>query len=164
MGTVHSRLRIIHVRQPSRLSLTGKFNWRVTWMFVVAMGLLSSACSPGSSPGQSSFEPSGPVIVTLRVADAESYKILMTEPDDIAIAEDLLAGTEAPRIPNGRVVRDGDGGVNAGYGWHIDPADLEWADSTTEVCDGLPSDVEKGVITSDRYCPWSSEVVGIDPG
>jgi hypothetical protein len=103
------------------------------------------------------------VIVTIRVADAETYRILLTEPDDIAIANDLLGGTEAPGIPNGRVVRDGDGDVNAGYGWHIAPVDVEWADSTTEVCDGLPSDVEKGTITSDRYCPWSSEVVAIDP-
>jgi hypothetical protein len=60
---------------------------------------------------------------------------------------------------NGLVVRDGDGDVNAGYSWHIDPADVDWADGTTEVCDGLPSDVEKGIISSDRYCPgvrrWS---------
>ncbi len=29
---------------------------------------------------------------------------------------------------------------------------------TTGVCDGLPSGVERGAITSDRYCPWPAEV------
>jgi hypothetical protein len=139
---------------------------RVLSILVVAVGLVSWACSatsPSPSEGQGSAVPAGPVIVTIRVADLETYKVMLTESDDIAAAEHLLAGTEAPDIPNGRVVRDGDGGVNSGYNWHIDPADVEWADSTTEVCDGLPSDVEKAIITSDRYCPWTAEVVAIDP-
>jgi hypothetical protein len=109
------------------------------------------------------MEPSGSVIATVRVADAETCKILLTEPEDIAIARDLVAGSPAPGIPNGRVLRDGDGGVNTGYTWHIDPDDIEWADSTTEVCDGVPSDVETGAITSDRFCPWSARVIAIDP-
>jgi hypothetical protein len=102
------------------------------------------------------------VIATVRVADAETFRILLTEPEDISIARELLAGMPAPGIPNGRVLRDGNGGVNTGYTWHIDPADIEWADSTIEVCDGLPSDVEEGAITSDRFCPWSAEVIAVD--
>jgi Short repeat of unknown function (DUF308) len=82
--------------------------------------------------------------------------------DDIAIAQKLLAGAVAPRIPNGRVVR-GDPDVNVGYSWHIDPTLVEFADPTTEVCDGRPSDVEKGTITSEWYCPWSAHVVAIAP-
>jgi len=101
------------------------------------------------------------VIVTFRVADVEEYKIRLTDPADIEIARKLLAGEEAPRIPNGVVVR-GDPDVNVGYTWHIDPESVEFADFTMEVCDGLPSDVEKGIITSDRYCPWSAEVIAID--
>ena len=101
------------------------------------------------------------VIVTFRVADVEEYKIRLTDPADIEIARKLLAGEEAPRIPNGVVVR-GDPDVNVGYTWHIDLESVEFADFTMEVCDGLPSDVEKGIITSDRYCPWSAEVIAID--
>ena len=101
------------------------------------------------------------VVVTFRVADGEEYKIRLTDPADIEIARKLLAGEEAPRIPNGVVVR-GDPDVNVGYIWHIDPESVEFADITVEVCDGLPSDVEKGIITSDRYCPWSAEVIAID--
>jgi hypothetical protein len=51
--------------------------------------------------------------------------------------------------------------VNTGYSWHIDPASVEFADVTTEVCDGLPSHVEANTITSDRYCPWQAEVIEI---
>ena len=101
------------------------------------------------------------VVVTFRVADVEEYRIRLTDPADIEIARKLLAGEEAPRIPNGVVVR-GDPDVNVGYTWHINPESVEFADFTMEVCDGLPSDVEKGIITSDRYCPWSTEVIAID--
>jgi len=108
----------------------------------------------------SSPEENG-VIVTFRVADSEQYKIRLTDPTDIEVARRLLAGNEAPGIPNGVIIR-GNSDVNVGYSWHIDPDTVEFADVTTEVCDGLPSDVEKGLITSDRYCPWSAEVIAID--
>jgi hypothetical protein len=101
------------------------------------------------------------VVVTLRVAGTEHYKIRLTDPADIEIACKLLAGEEAPRIPSGVVIR-GDPDVNVGYTWHIDPESVEFADFTMEVCDGLPSDVEKGIITSERYCPWSAEVIAIE--
>lgn len=101
------------------------------------------------------------VVVTFRVADSEQFKIRLTDPTDIEVARKLFAGSGAPRIPNGIVIR-GSSDINAGYSWHIDPDTVEFADVTTEVCDGLPSDVEKGLITSDRYCPWSAEVIAID--
>ncbi len=95
------------------------------------------------------------------VADSEQYKIRLTDPSDIEVARKLLHGNGAPRIPN-RVVIRGTSNVNVGYSWHIDPDTIEFADVTTVVCDGLPPDVEKGQITSDRYCPWSAEVISID--
>lgn len=45
------------------------------------------------------------------------------------------------KSPNGLVIRD-DPGVNEGYSLLIDPESFEFADMTTEVCDGLPSDIE----------------------
>ena len=106
--------------------------------------------------------PEGSVVVTIRVADEETFRVLLTEPQDIATARDLLAGREAPGIPNGKVVRGSDGGVNEGYSWHLDPEDFEWADVTIEVCDGRPSDVEQRIITSDRYCTWAAKVIAVD--
>jgi hypothetical protein len=125
---------------------------------------LLSGCAAGSPGGSSSPAPSSPsgtgTVVTFQVGE-EQYRIEMTDPADIAIARQLLAGEEAPRIPNGRIVRGVDGGVNAGYSWYIDPASLEFADVTTEVCDGLPSYVEDGSLTGDYFCPWSAEVIAI---
>lgn len=103
---------------------------------------------------------SGAPVATIRVVD-ETYRIELTKPEALAIAEQLLAHEIPPMIPNGRVVRD-DPGPNAPWSWHIDPESLEWADMTTEVCDGLPSFVEDGTVTSEWYCPWSAEVIGIE--
>ncbi|PRY31171.1 hypothetical protein CLV70_10355 [Pseudosporangium ferrugineum] len=35
------------------------------------------------------------------------------------------------------------------------------ADISAEVCDGLPSDVEKHAITVPYFCPWGAEVIAI---
>ena len=48
-----------------------------------------------------------PVVVTFRVAGTEEYKIRLTDPADIDIARKLLAGEEAPRIPNGECPKCG---------------------------------------------------------
>lgn len=91
----------------------------------------------------------------------ETYKIELATPELVAHAEALLAGEPVASIPLGRVVRD-DPGVNAPWSWHIDPATLQFADITIEVCDGLPSYVEDGTVTSPDYCPWSAKIVSID--
>lgn len=126
-----------------------------------------ASSAPASVPASvPSTEPSGGsaggVVVTFRVG-SEEYRILLTDPADIAIAEQLLAGEEAPRIPSGVIVRGGDGGVNTGYSWHIDPDTVEFAELTIELCDGLPSYVEDGSLSGDRFCPWSAEVIAIEP-
>lgn len=132
--------------------------------YVVRLGLWAgllavlAACAGAATQAPPRAEG---VVVTFLVADREQYKIRLTDPEDIEIARKLLAGGEAPSIPNGVVVR-GDPGVNVGYSWHIDPDRVEFADFTMEVCDGLPSDVEQVIITSERYCPWSAEVIAIE--
>jgi hypothetical protein len=111
-------------------------------------------------PGGGSAGAGGPVIVTFEVVD-ESFKALLTDPADIDTARRLLDGEDVPSIPNGRVLRET--GVNEGYSWSLDPNDIEFAEVTIEVCDGLPSDVEAGTISGDRYCPWSAVVVEVAP-
>jgi hypothetical protein len=132
-------------------------------MFVLSTWLsdMLATCGETVAPAQPSPAPTG-IVITVRVADAEEYRIRLTDPDDIAAAQKLLVGQAAPRIPNGQVVR-GEPDVNVGYSWHIDPASVEFTDTATEVCDGRPSDVERSAITSDRYCPWSAQVVAIMP-
>lgn len=97
--------------------------------------------------------------MTFEVVD-ERFKALLTEPADIDTARRLLDGEDVPSIPNGRVIRET--GVNEGYSWSLDSNDIEFADVTIEACDGTPSDVETGVVSSDRYCPWSAVVVAVD--
>jgi hypothetical protein len=126
---------------------------------LVALVALLAVAGCGTPTGGSGS--GDPVIVTFEVAGDERFKALLTDPADIDIARRLLAGEDAPSIPNGRIVRET--GVNEGYSWSMDPADIDFAEVTIEVCDGLPSDVEAGVVTSDRYCPWSAVVIAIDP-
>ena len=102
-----------------------------------------------------------PSVATFRVIDQE-FKVELVTPELVAHAEALLRGEDVAAIPNGLVVRD-DPGVNEPWSWHIDPDDFEFADMTTEVCDGLPEYVEDGTVTSDRYCPWSAELVSLEP-
>lgn len=130
---------------------------------LLAVTLLGGGCGGPDGGGTASLPPAAddPVIVTFEVAGAERFRTLLTHAEDIAIVRRLLAGEDAPGIPNGRVVRQP--GVNTGWSWSLDPDDIEFADLTIEVCDGLPSDVEDGLVTSDRYCPWSALVVAVDP-
>lgn len=108
---------------------------------------------------------SGPTVATFEVAGQGTYKIELATPELIQHVKDLKSGkTEDGRIPVGQIVRN-DPSVNAPWSWHIDPATLEFADQTIEVCDGLPEYVEDGTLTSDVYCPWNAVVIAIDgPG
>ena len=120
--------------------------------------IAAAACFPAASAPPSA---SGAIIVTFEVNEGERFRVLLTDPVDQAGATRLLAGFDGPDIPNGRILRVT--GVNEGWSWSMDPNDFEFADLTTEVCDGNPSDVESGSLTSDRYCPWSARVVEIEP-
>lgn len=102
----------------------------------------------------------GPTVATFEVAGVQTYRIELATPELIQHAKDLMAGSQEASIPLGTVVRN-EPGVNAPWSWHIDPATLEFADATIEVCDGLPEYVEDGTVTSDTYCPWSAVVIEI---
>lgn len=140
-------------------------------MKLVPLALLLVACStaaptpspspvPTPSPSPSPSPNPGLAVAVFRVGE-EEYRIRLTDPADLANAQRLLAGDDtAPRIPNGLIVRD-DTSVNEGWSWSIDPDSLEFADMTTEVCDGLPSYVEDGSLTGDYFCPWSAEIIDL---
>lgn len=125
--------------------------------------LLVGACGPADVGDVGSPTPAldQPVVVTFEVNEGDRFRVLLTEPSDIGTARRLLAGEDGPDIPNGLIVRET--GINEGWSWSLDPTDFEFADVTMEVCDGIPSDVEDGTLTSDRYCPWSARVVAVDP-
>ena len=118
----------------------------------IALALALAGCAPGDA--------SNPV-ATFQVAGGETYRIELATPELVAHAERLLAGEQIAAIPLGTVVRD-EAGVNEPWSWHIDPATLEFAEITIEVCDGLPSYVEDMTITSDQFCPWSAQVIAVE--
>jgi hypothetical protein len=127
----------------------------------VAAGLLVVL---GTAAALTSIVPAstGPTVVTFEVAGYadETYKIELATPALIEHVKQIMAGEDVALIPNGLVVRD-DPGVNAPWSWHIDPASLDFADVTTEVCDGLPSYVEDGTVTSPYFCPWLTKVIDL---
>ncbi len=100
-----------------------------------------------------------PVVATFDVVGTETFKVKFTKQSEIKRAYLVLEGKENPH-PLGRIVY-GDPEVNVGYSWHL--ADTVWADMSTEVCDGLPSDVEKHQITSDYFCPWGAKLIRLEP-
>lgn len=129
----------------------------------LAATFLAGACTVAPTPVISPSPPAeGAVVVTFRAPNATTWRQRLTEPGDIAVAREILAGTRGPMIPNGKIVRT-DPDVNEGWSWHLDPGDFEWAEVTMEVCDGLPYHVEDGTLTSDRYCPWTAEVISVEP-
>lgn len=129
----------------------------VAFAGVIVTAVAVSAAGGGSAGGGA---PSGNPVATFQVV-GETYRVELATPELVAHAEALLAGEDVAAIPNGEAVR-GDPGVNAPWSWHIDPATLEFADMTIEVCDGLPSYVEDETVTSPNFCPWSAKVISID--
>lgn len=124
--------------------------------------LAIAAVSLAAVAGCGGDDDSDPITVaTFQVAGDETFKIELATPELVDHAQRLLAGEELPAIPLGTVVRD-DPSVNEPWSWHIDPSTLEFAFVTTEVCDGIPSFVEDGTVTSDQYCPWSAKVIAIE--
>lgn len=120
---------------------------------VAMLALCASLLGCGSPTG-----PSSQAVVTFRVVN-ESFRVLLTTTAQVAAARAAQAGGRAT-IPNGRIVAGTQ--VNSGWSWHLE--DIEFAEFTIEVCDGLPSHVEREGTRfgAGRYCPWSATVTAID--
>jgi hypothetical protein len=120
-------------------------------MATVICSCASLACGDGPTA------PSRGAVVTFRVVD-ETFRVHLLDERQIDAAHQAAIGGPA-RIPNGRVVAGTS--VNTGWSWHLQ--DVEFAELTTEVCDGRPSDVEREGVTfgGGRFCPWTARVISI---
>lgn len=134
---------------------------RIAGRVAVAAVLTTFLVACGDDSGDGDSTPHA--IATFQVTEehGETFKVELITQELIDNAQLLLDGEEAPSIPLGTVVRGDPDGVNAPWTWHIDPTTVEFADVTTEVCDGLPSDVEQDIITSPLYCPWAAKVIDL---
>ena len=107
--------------------------------------------------GDGPTEPSQGAVVTFRVVD-ELFRVHLIDERLVVAAHQAANGGRA-RIPIGRIVAGT--GVNHGWSWHLE--NVEFAELTTEVCDGRPSDVEREGVSfgAGRFCPWTASVVSI---
>lgn len=140
-----------------RIYASIRLEWMSTvWMtlFALALGVLGMACS--SEPDNASE-----AVFLIEACEDQQFRVLIRDADVIAEAEALI-GAEQQRIVNGEL-RRGDGGFNAPYDWHLDPATVAFADATIEVCDGCPEriedDLDYWIETVERFCPWTTRVV-----
>lgn len=111
------------------------------------------ACAPAA--------PDVPSVATFDV-EGQTFKVELDTQELVDHARQLLDGEEVAGIPVGDIVRD-DPSINEPWSWLIDPSSVEFADFTTEVCDGLPEYVEDGTLTSDIYCPWGAKITALEP-
>jgi len=120
---------------------------------VIFVACLASACG-----NRTATAPSTGALVTFAVA-GETFRVSLMSSDQVAAARAAQSGGRA-RIPNGRIVPGMQ--VNVGWSWHLE--DVTFAESTIELCDGRPSDVERqGTgFGGGRFCPWAASVVRID--
>jgi hypothetical protein len=125
---------------------------------MVALSAVCAMAAGLAACDDSSMSPSPNAVVTFAVVN-ETFRVSLTTPDQVAAARAAQNGGRA-KIPNGRIVSGS--GVNTGWSWHLE--DVTFAESTIEVCDGRPSDVEKQgtAFGGGRYCPWSAVVTRID--
>jgi hypothetical protein len=138
----------------------------LSFLFVIVLlvlGGLLSACQPRpSAPAQLT----GGVLATFDV-EGEEFQVWVTNPESIQQLFDLQAGTSSANIPNGRILRGpGEADHNTPWSWHLDPQDIEMAEITIELCDGMPSFVEENldefVNTVERYCPWAANLTSLE--
>jgi hypothetical protein len=120
-------------------------------------GLIIVSCVAVACGEDGPTSPSRGALVTFQVA-GETFRVHLLDERQIDAAHEAANGGRA-RIPNGRV-RAGTS-VNVGWSWHLE--DVEFAELTTEVCDGRPSDVEREGVAfgGGRFCPWTARVISI---
>lgn len=121
--------------------------WRASVLFAA---MLTATCS---NPA----EPTPSVADFVVDVDGERFVLRLTDPETIQLAEDNRQGRNR-RIPAGPL-RAGNGGFNAPWTWHLDPAATRFVDAAVEVCDGRPSYVDTHQGDYPTYCPWAARVI-----
>jgi hypothetical protein len=129
--------------------------FRKSAVLLFAAVTLLGACDENTAPG-----------------DEVTYVVMVgTETFRVRAEGNAKAALEARRqsgvvgVISGRLVR-GNGGFNAPYGWHIDPASITAPDLAMELCDGKPSfidpEIDYWVDTVKYYCPWGAKVISVE--
>jgi len=118
-------------------------------LLLLVVVIVAAGCS---SPTQ----PAGVADFVVDVA-GERFVLRLTDAETIRLAEANLLGRNS-MFPLGPL-RAGNGGFNAPWTWHLDPAETRLVELAIEVCDGRPSYVEGHQSDYPTYCPWGGKVV-----
>lgn len=122
-------------------------------------GGADSGSSDGGQPGLNCAMPNDGLLAVFRVAGTEYFSAQITDPVGMQQAIDLWTGASTANIPNGALICE-PADYNCGYTWHLDPADIQFADFTIELCDGTPSYLEDHCAEfGARYCTWAGELI-----
>ena len=100
--------------------------------------LLFLAAGHAGCEGNSPTAPSERALVTFQVV-GEQFRVQLNSKDQVDAARRAQQGGAA-RIPSGRIILGTS--ENSGWSWHLE--DLAFVEVTIELCDGRPSDVERG--------------------
>ena len=124
--------------------------------------LTSASCDSATDDGDPLV---GGVLVTFDV-ESEQFNIWITNETTIQQVLDLRDGKSNATIPNGALRRSsGKGNHNEPWSWHIDSEDIAMAETTIEVCSGIPSfienDIEEWVDNVGHFCPWSANLSSV---
>ena len=124
---------------------------------LVRHALLLSLVAGHAACGDSPAAPSTRALVTMQVG-GEQFRVQLNSKDQVDAARRAQQGGAA-RIPSGRIMPGTN--ENSGWSWHLE--DVAFVEVTIELCDGRPSDVERGgtQFGGGRFCPWSASVVSI---
>ncbi len=117
----------------------------------------------GSGTSGACDERSGGALIDFEIA-GETLRVWIENDAFIDEALMLLDSGES-RIPVFNTLLNGQD-CDAQWTWHPDPQNVEFADFTIELCDGLPSHIEADKSywfdTVTTYCPWSAMVTAVD--
>jgi glucose/arabinose dehydrogenase len=94
----------------------------------------------------------------------QSLTVWVTNAEFIDTATALLASGKR-KVPIFNTLLDGTD-CDPQWTWHVDPADVVFADAAIELCDGVPSHIEANkdywINTVGAFCPWSAVVAAVD--
>ena len=122
--------------------------WLIASIAAFGAALTVGGCSDATDPDRASFvfrDPGSNSVVRLEI----------TNPAGLDQAEDLLRSGAAQWALG--TPRRGNGGFNAPYSWHIDPATITFAEVTIEACQAAASAIADDLdywIGFGQVCIW----------
>ena len=115
----------------------------------VGLALALAGCSDASAPAQ------GARFVFRESLTANVIRLDITDQAALAEAERLRQSGEARWVLG--TLRRGDGGFNAPWGWHLDPASISFAEVTIEACQTAASAIVDDIdywVGFGQVCIW----------